>query len=252
MKTHLFVTFSIVFFKSITNCDSYNKTIDLTWPFNSKTISWGGAQRFEFTKSSVVESPWLAMNEYASAEHAGTHMDAPYHFVEDGWKVGQIPLSYLTAPGFKIDLSHETMEHGSGARLEVRHLLEWQRRHGPIPYRSIMLVYFNWGRQYYNNTLAYLGGESPAEYKFPGISAEAAVWIRDSRKVIGVGIDTASIDPNNSTVAHRILLPNKMFNLENVKIPGRELPARGFRLSVTPMLIEEGTGAPTRIIAYVY
>jgi kynurenine formamidase len=40
-----------------------------------------------------------ADNTYISSEHAGTHLDAPFHMVEDGWKVGDIPLQRFFVPG---------------------------------------------------------------------------------------------------------------------------------------------------------
>jgi len=52
------------------------------------------------TKPSVKSFNYrYASNEYESSEHAGTHLDAPFHMVEDGWKVGDIPLHRLFAPG---------------------------------------------------------------------------------------------------------------------------------------------------------
>ena len=40
-----------------------------------------------------------ASNTYESSEHVGTHIDAPFHMVEDGWKVGDIPLYRFFVPG---------------------------------------------------------------------------------------------------------------------------------------------------------
>lgn len=40
-----------------------------------------------------------AMNEFCAAEHGGTHLDAPYHFYEHGWKVGEIPLDRFVVKG---------------------------------------------------------------------------------------------------------------------------------------------------------
>ncbi|KAK5641143.1 hypothetical protein RI129_009690 [Pyrocoelia pectoralis] len=252
MKKHLCCIFSFIFLNLMNRGESYHTAIDLTWPFNNKTISYGDGRRFELTKKTIVDTPdlWYRANEYASAEHAGTHMDAPAHFDVNGWKIDEIPISYFLTAGIKIDLSNETMKYGSDARLKLEHIFDWQRRYGPIPYRSIMLIYFNWG-QYYHDKLKYLGGETLPEYKFPGMTEEAATWIRNCGKVLGVGVDTVSIDPNNGSAVHVIILKSKMIALENVRIPGPELPARGFQLSVTPMYIEEGSGAPTRVIAYI-
>jgi kynurenine formamidase len=41
----------------------------------------------------------FADNTYNASEHVGTHIDAPFHMVEDGWKVGDIPLERFFVPG---------------------------------------------------------------------------------------------------------------------------------------------------------
>ncbi|KAF5293754.1 hypothetical protein FQA39_LY03239 [Lamprigera yunnana] len=236
--------------KNKKKCDD-NNPIDLTWPFNENTISWGTTQQFVFTNKTVQEDPWYAENDFAVSEHAGTHLDAPYHVLKSGWKIGDIPLSRLTGPGIKIDISNETKSCGSKAQLQEKHLVEWEKKNGPIPKNSILLVYMDWSQNYYDK-VKYLGGEKVQDYKFPSISLKAAKWIVDKGKIIGVGIDTASVDLGNSTdlCVHNLFSKNRIYILENVKILA-SLPAKGFRLYVLPMFIEKGTGAPVRIVAYM-
>lgn len=38
--------------------------------------------------------------------HAGTHIDAPYHFVENGKKINEVPLSTLIGKTAVLDLRH--------------------------------------------------------------------------------------------------------------------------------------------------
>ncbi|KAF5285560.1 hypothetical protein FQR65_LT13194 [Abscondita terminalis] len=229
------------------------KAIDLTWPFNNKTIAWDGSQKFEFTKIIAEEKPngdWYSAKEFRVAEHAGTHLDAPYHLDKEGWKVGDIPLSNLMGNGIKVDVSNETEKLQEKAMLLPKHLIDWESRHGPLPENAIVFIYFNWGRHYLNPT-KYLGGDSAKDYKFPGVSIEAAQWLVDTGKVLGVGIDTASIDPGYATdlPVHKILCKNKSYLLENVKI-SETLPEKGFSVTVMPMLLGEGSGGPVRIVAY--
>lgn len=53
-----------------------------------------------------------------------------------------------------------------------------------------------------------------------GVSPEAADWIVRNGRIVGVGLDTPSIDPGNGTdfKTHRILAQNQIYNMENVKI----------------------------------
>ncbi|CAH1135737.1 unnamed protein product [Ceutorhynchus assimilis] len=85
-----------------------------------------------------------------------------------------------------------------------------------------------------------------------GLSNEAAQWIVDANKFVGVGLDTPSIDPGNTTdyFVHKIFAENSLYNLENVKLLDN-LPERGFNVVVAPMKIEGGSGAPVRVFATV-
>lgn len=73
-----------------------------------------------------------------------------------------------------------------------------------------------------------------------------------SGKVVGVGVDTASIDPGRNTefIAHQILNGANIYLMENLALANVNLPAKNFQLVIMPMKITEGTGAPMRIIAY--
>lgn len=42
---------------------------------------------------------WASSNEFEAAEHGGTHMDAPYHFNKEGWKVDDIPFERFFGKG---------------------------------------------------------------------------------------------------------------------------------------------------------
>ena len=44
-------------------------------------------------------------NFVSTAEHGGTHVDAPSHFAKDGMTVHEIPIDKLTGPGCIIDIT---------------------------------------------------------------------------------------------------------------------------------------------------
>ena len=72
----------------------------------------------------------------------------------------------------------------------------------------------------------------------------------DSGKIKGVGLDVRSLDRGQSKdfFAHRILLSNNCFGLENVANIDK-LPPRGAIVYVSPMKIKGGSGGPARIFA---
>jgi len=64
---------------------AHGKWVDLTYSFDSTTIYWPTAEPFRLTVVSAQRTPggyYYAANNFAAAEHGGTHLDAPVHFVE--------------------------------------------------------------------------------------------------------------------------------------------------------------------------
>lgn len=197
----------------------------------------------------VTDNIFYAKNDFIGAEHGGTHLDAPYHFNRNGWKVADIPLDYLISSGVLVDLSDLVGKYGDDFQLQPEHLIEWETKYGKIPNDAIMLISFGWSCKYTNRT-RYFGATNPP-YSFPGISPQAAEWIVHSGRIRGVGVDTPSMDygKTNTFPSHTILYRANLFGLENVNLCHVNLPAQGFDLIVLPMKIRKGTGAPCRIIA---
>ena len=73
------------------------KITDLTHPFGENyTISWPTAKKYDFTIVSrgfneALDS-WYEGNNFAQAEHCGTHTDAPSHFSKGKWRLGDYSI----------------------------------------------------------------------------------------------------------------------------------------------------------------
>ena len=230
--------------------------VDLSHPFNEQTIYWPTAERFTLTEvaEGETEGGWYyAANNFAAAEHGGTHLDAPIHFARGGDKAHEIPLRRLVGRAVTIDLSARVGDNADYliSRADLR---RWERRNGRIPRRTIVLLRTGWER-FWPNAEQYLGtaerGEAAVpQLHFPGLSEGGARWLVRQRRVKAVGLDTASIDYGQSTDfrAHRVLGAANVPVFENVARLGR-LPARGFAVVALPMKIEGGSGGPLRIMA---
>jgi kynurenine formamidase len=96
------------------------------------------------------------------------------------------------------------------------------------------------------------GEAAVAELHFPGLDPEAARWLVENRAIKAIGLDTPSIDYGQSTLfeSHRILFEKNVPALENVAGLDR-LPPVGAVLFALPMKIENGSGGPTRVVAFV-
>src|SRR5947208_4535070 len=85
------------------------KVVDLTHPFDDKTIYWPTSPTaFELKSLASGQTPggwYYASNSLCTPEHGGTHLDAPLHFSKDGRSTDQVPPRQLVAPAAVLDVS---------------------------------------------------------------------------------------------------------------------------------------------------
>jgi len=72
------------------------KIIDVTVPLSPELPVWPGdpAFRLEFTHR-LADGGHCNLSRLSLGSHAGTHVDAPYHFMADGMTVDELPLEIL-------------------------------------------------------------------------------------------------------------------------------------------------------------
>jgi kynurenine formamidase len=228
--------------------------VDLSYAFDENTIYWPTDKsfRWEKTKWGISDGGyWYASATYAASEHGGTHLDSPIHFGANQATIDAIPVAQLIAPAVVVDVS-EACARDRDYTLGVADLAAFEAKHGAIPSRAIVLVRTGWGR-FWPDKKRYLGDDTPGEtanLHFPGVSPQAAEWLVKSRKIDGIGIDTASLDhgPSRDFVAHQVLNCAGVYGLENVANLDR-VPPTGATLIALPMKIKGGSGGPVRILA---
>jgi kynurenine formamidase len=73
------------------------RIVDLTYPFDDKTIYWPTCGTCPFHLEPCFEGVtergfFYSAKRFAAYEHGGTHMDAPYHFdIRTCWKMLENP-----------------------------------------------------------------------------------------------------------------------------------------------------------------
>lgn len=225
---------------------------DLTHPFDNNTVYWPDAEKFIFSKKiegfTLDDKSWYASYDFTAGEHGGTHIDAPYHFSSTGKRVGEITLDRLIVPLIVVDVS--SIVNGNPSFVLYKHHLD-HLLNDNLGKPCVIIFKFGWSK-YFNETKQYLGlTEAQDTLNFPGLSEEIAEWIKSSYKnVVGVGVDVASVDPGSSTdfPAHKILLHEGLYIIENVNI-NSNIPDYGCTALALPMKIAMGTGAPLRLVA---
>ena len=232
--------------------------VDMSYAYGDDTIYWPTAPGF------VKNTDFEGMTEggyyytaytITTAEHGGTHLDAPIHFAENRNTADEIPLDRLMGSAVVVDVSERALADRD-YRVSVADLQAWESEHGPVPDGSILLFHTGYGR-YWPNAAQYMGTaergpDAVAMLRFPGLHPDLATFLVDERSIKAVGIDTPSIDYGQSTgfETHRILFEANIPAFENVANMD-QLPASGAHVIALPMKIAGGSGGPLRMVGIV-
>lgn len=120
-----------------------------------------------------------------------------------------------------------------------------------IKEKSIILMNSGWGKHWPDKE-KYFGNDrdDSTDFHFPGFHPDAVDWLITERKIVGIGVDTPSVDngPSTKFETHVRACKDNVFGLENVAKVDK-IPAFGATLRVMPLKIGGGSGGPARILA---
>ncbi|MGE0180733.1 MAG: cyclase family protein [Parvularculaceae bacterium] len=229
--------------------------VDLSHGYGPDTVYWPteteGFQRRTLIEGELADGQFVSAFAFSTPEHAGTHMDAPYHFNRDGAKADAVPIERLIAPAVVIDITGKAAAETDYA-LTVADIAAHEASYGKIAPGSIILLRTGWSARWAEGAGAYLGGDDPADLHFPSFGAEAARFLIEECGAAALGVDAASTDigPATDFPVHRLLGAANVPGFENLGDLG-PLPATGAYLIALPMKIEGGSGGPLRAVALV-
>jgi kynurenine formamidase len=232
------------------------KVVDLSYPFDSETIFWPTAEGFRLEKDfegTTDKGYYYAANKFCTAEHGGTHIDAPAHFARGKNTVDQVPLEQLMGDAIIVDVSKQAAANRD-YQVSSEALLHWEKANGKIPEGVIVLLRTGYGK-FWPDRKQYMGtdergADAVPKLHFPGLSPDAARWLVQNRSIKAIGLDSPSIDYGQSSLfeSHRILFDKNIPAFENVANLDA-LPIKDFAVVALPMKIKGGTGGPLRIVA---
>lgn len=155
--------------------------------------------------------------------HTGTHLDSPFHMIENGAPTETLPLDRLITPARVIDLT-AVQEGICRADLE---------KHSPQPGEFLLFKT--------RNSFTEGGGE-----QFVYLKRDGARYLCDSG-IHGVGIDTPGIERDqNDHETHVSLLSQGIIILEGLELQHVEPGA--YTLIALPLKIQNADGAPCRAV----
>lgn len=211
------------------------RIIDLTYELNPQTPVYPNYPPVEITileRSTDIRQDRRALNSsrVAVGIHCGTHMDAPFHFIEKGRRIDQVPLERLVGPAVLADLRRVA----KGGVIEKHHLTPYYAK---LKKTRRIVMNTGWAKTW-----------GKAEYftAHPVMTSEAAEFLVDSGAYL-VGVDTPSVDRSPypahvPLLSHDVLIVENMRNLNAIK-------SQVFELIVLPLKITAREGSPVRAIA---
>src|SRR3954447_23425607 len=243
--------------------DGRIEVVDLTAPLSDSTpiiqLPPPFAQTATFSLEEISRyderGPAWYWNNVRTGEHTGTHFDAPIHWVtgRDGEDVASVAARKLIGPVAVLDFS-EQVAADPDFLLEVDHVREWEKAHGPLPVGGWLLYRTGWDARSASQE-EFLNADETGPHT-PGISPECARWLAEEAPVIGLGVETVGTDAGAAHSfdppfpCHAALMGSGKYGLTQLQNLAL-LPPTGAVLVTAPLPIVSGSGSPARVLALV-
>ena len=213
------------------------KFIDLTLPVSEKIPTFPGSPQPIFIQWENIKDDGYNLELLFLSSHTGTHLDAPYHFLEKGKKIHEISLKRLIINAILIKIRKRRDE-----AITKTDIQKFEKKHGKIPNESTIVFWTGWQKMIKNDSYF---------VNNPGLSVTAAKYLI-SKKTNLVGIDSPSIDLGKEKrfLIHHLFAKNDVLIVENLANLDK-IKSWKFQLAVLPMKLENATGAPVRAVGII-
>lgn len=222
------------------------KVIDLTHPLHDEMPFWPGGVPFK--KIRLVDyNQGYQLHKFETGENTGTHVDAPSHFIKGNKPIDQLSLSELIVQAMVIDIQKKVAANPD-YQLTAADVRAWEAEHGKIPAGSLVILNTGWHKRF-ANPKKYINMGDDKVMHFPGFGPDSAELLVE-RDVVGIGIDTLSLDngPSKDFASHVIMLKKNKYQIENLANLDA-LPPTGATVIVGVLPVKNGSQAQARVIA---
>jgi arylformamidase len=210
-----------------------SQLLDISAPLHEGLVTWRGVvERFHRSQSASFEAgDQMRVSHLQLGAHAGTHIDAPSHFLRDGGGIETIPLDALLGPAHVVEVPAASRQITADV-LDAADIPDTTSR------LLVRTANSGWSRT---------AGSFRTDYVAFDVSA--AQWCLD-RQIVLVGTDYLSIEAfeadGDGYPVHTALLQEGVVVLESLDLAGVE--PGPYELAVLPLLIPGSDGAPARAV----
>lgn len=171
--------------------------IDLTHTLKNNFINYPGDPDFKIEYFETIKDNDCNISKICGSPHTGTHIDSPYHYVENNQKIDQIKLENLIGKTSVLEIEN----------IEPRQIIEISNiKKFPKQLEKLVILKTNWCKNW---------GSKKYFYDNPSISNEL-IDILVKNKIYGIATDMSSVDFYGETKNHKRLLKNNIWICENL------------------------------------
>jgi arylformamidase len=199
------------------------KIHDLTRTISQDMQVYEGDPQPKFDSHATIKDDKVNVTRITLGSHTGTHVDAPWHFLQEGNSIDMEPLDKFIGEAAIIDASGKniiTAEEFSGYDIRSK---------------DIVLIYTDTGDR--RTDFAYL-------------DVSAAEWMVE-HGLKSVGIDTASVEKygRKDAPVHKMLFASNIGIIENLANLEQFAGSRMFFVCL-PLPLKELDGSPARAVLF--
>lgn len=202
---------------------------DISLPISNNLPVWPGDPTVSLTKTmSISKGDNCNLTRIEMGSHAGTHIDAPYHFINDGSTVDAITIETFIGPCLVIEMDSEAL-------IEETDL----RKYNLDGYLRILIKTKN-SKLWSKNVRSF-------DPNYVAVGIDAAQYLAE-RNIKLIGIDYLSIEAFHSdgSPVHKLLLKNNIIILEGLNLSG--VKAGVYELICMPLNLHNCDGSPARVL----
>ncbi|MDX6208237.1 MAG: hypothetical protein QOE24_628 [Frankiales bacterium] len=211
--------------------------VDLSIPLDAGTQVYPGDPVFVSSPATTLAVDGFHVQHISLGSQTGTHVDAPWHFAENGPRIDELPLSRFVCRLVLLDVRG----------LAPRTVIGWDRLaalESALGPDAALVLFTGWPA--HRGTDAY--------FDHPYLDADACA------RVLALGVRTFAVDAPNldetrfdrpaaeGFAAHRLIAAADGVIVENL-CSLEDLDAGPYLLSVLPLRLTGADGAPCRAVA---
>jgi len=214
--------------KSNEDNQNHEQWIDISLTLKSGMVHWPGDPeviielKSDITNNENCNVSWISMSS-----HTGTHIDAPFHYLEQGVGIDLMPVNAMKGIARVIEI--EDPESVKANELEDKQIMKGER---------ILFKTKNSERYWKSDKFV-------KDYVY--IDTDAAEFLRE-KEVLTIGVDYLSVGSmkESGEVVHKILLSSGIWLIEGLDLSA--VNTGRYEFICMPLKIQHGDGAPARAI----